>query len=132
MTLFVDTSAFYALLDERDAHHERAVRAWCLAETRFGAVWTSNYVLVETCALLQSRLGMSAVRRFEDAILLPVEVYWVPEEVHRTASAMHRAADLGRLSLVDCSSFEVMRRRGIRHVFCFDKHFERRGFEILP
>jgi predicted nucleic acid-binding protein len=28
MRIFIDTSAFYALLDRDDAHHPRAKRAW--------------------------------------------------------------------------------------------------------
>jgi len=35
------------------------------------------------------------------------------------------------LSLVDCVSFEVMRRIGMNRVFCFDPHFEEHGFEVL-
>lgn len=34
-------------------------------------------------------------------------------------------------SAVDCASFAIMRRFGIRRVFTFDKHFRTAGFEIL-
>jgi predicted nucleic acid-binding protein len=33
---------------------------------------------------------------------------------------------------VDCSSFEVMRRGGIRRVLTLDRHFREQGFESLP
>ena len=36
-----------------------------------------------------------------------------------------------RLSLVDCVSFDVMRRLGLNRVFCFDQHFEEQGFDIV-
>ncbi len=36
-----------------------------------------------------------------------------------------------RLSLVDCSSFEVMHRRGIDRCFAFDRHFRQQGFTPL-
>jgi predicted nucleic acid-binding protein len=36
------------------------------------------------------------------------------------------------LSLVDCVSFEVMRRTGIRKAFAFDRHFQDYGYEIYP
>ncbi len=36
------------------------------------------------------------------------------------------------LSLVDCCSFESMRRRGIRTAFAYDAHFAQQGFELLP
>jgi predicted nucleic acid-binding protein len=37
-----------------------------------------------------------------------------------------------RLSLVDCTSFEVMRRLGITSAFAIDRHFVEQGFEVLP
>ena len=33
---------------------------------------------------------------------------------------------------VNCVSFEIMRQRGLRRVFAFDKHFEEQGFDVVP
>jgi predicted nucleic acid-binding protein len=41
-------------------------------------------------------------------------------------------ADRRQLSLVDCSSFETMRRLGIKKVFSFDEHFREQDFEVIP
>ena len=37
-----------------------------------------------------------------------------------------------RLSLVDCVSFEFMRRQGISDVLGLDRHFEEAGYRLLP
>jgi predicted nucleic acid-binding protein len=37
-----------------------------------------------------------------------------------------------RLSFVDCSSFEVMRKRGITRALAVDGHFDEHGFEQIP
>jgi len=37
-----------------------------------------------------------------------------------------------RVSLVDCGSFYVMRRLGIKRAFTFDRHFTEQGFECVP
>jgi predicted nucleic acid-binding protein len=42
------------------------------------------------------------------------------------------AADKKRLSLVDCISFNIMRRLGIKSAFAFDRHFKEQGFECIP
>jgi predicted nucleic acid-binding protein len=42
------------------------------------------------------------------------------------------AADRRGPSLVDFSSFEIMRRLGIRSAFTFDRHFRQYGFETFP
>jgi len=34
-------------------------------------------------------------------------------------------------TLVDCTSFEVMRSRSITTAFAFDEHFEEQGFATL-
>lgn len=37
-----------------------------------------------------------------------------------------------RLSLVDCTSFELMRRLGLTDVLALDTGFARQGFNLLP
>jgi predicted nucleic acid-binding protein len=44
---------------------------------------------------------------------------------------MERFADK-RLSLTDCSSFELMARLGLSGAFTFDRDFRDCGFEMLP
>ena len=66
--IFVDTSALYSLLDRNDANHTAASELWrhLLADDEH--LVTSNYVLVETAALVQGRLGMAAARDFHESI----------------------------------------------------------------
>jgi len=130
--IFVDTSAFYALLDGDDAGHSRALKVWEGKPPGEGDLATTNYVVLETMALLQSRLGMPAVRVFRDAILPLARIEWIDEVVHAQAVAAFIAADRRGLSLVDLSSFETMRRLGIRSAFTFDRHFRQYGFQTVP
>lgn len=130
--IFVDTSAFYALLDEDDAEHSRGLKLWEGDPPAEGGLVTTNYVVLESLALLQSRLGMPAVRVFRDVILPLVRIEWIDETVHAQAMSAFVAADRRGLSLVDLSSFETMRRLGIRSVFTFDRHFRQYGFKTVP
>jgi predicted nucleic acid-binding protein len=130
--IFVDTSAFYALLDGDDAEHSRALNLWEREPPGEGGLVTTNYVVLEAMALLQARLGMAAVRMFHDAVLPLVHVDWIDEIVHGQAVSAFITADRRGLSLVDLSSFETMRRLGIRSAFTFDRHFRQYGFETLP
>lgn len=131
MSVFVDTSAFMAVLNADEEMHPAAEKIWThLISSRLPLV-VSNYILVETFALVQSRLGMEAVRNFQDDVYPLLRVEWVDEATHRAGAAAVLSAGRRRLSLVDCVSFEVMRRLGLRCVFCFDPHFEEQGFERL-
>ena len=131
MRIFIDTSAFYALLDRDDAHHPRAKRALTDILKAAHTLVTSNDILVETFALLQNRLGIVAARAFHDEILPLINIEFVALGTHRSGVTALLSASRRDLSLVDCVSFEVMRTLGINTVFAFDKHFKEQGFAMV-
>ena len=132
MRVFADTSAFFAVLDADDRNHDAARQTWEELLTREAVLVCSNYVLVETLALVQNRLGIPAVRTFQEDIIPVLNVEWVDEPVHQVGIASVLAAARKELSLVDCISFEIMRRLGIKTAFTFDRYFEEQGFSCLP
>jgi predicted nucleic acid-binding protein len=129
MTSFVDTSALYAVLDADDAFHPAARASWDRILSGSEELITSNYVLVETAALAQARLGREGAAALFRVIVPALEVEWVTPADHAAAVSAWLAARRRGLSLVDCASFEVMRRLGLRRAFAFDRHFEQEGFE---
>jgi uncharacterized protein len=131
MRTFIDTSAFYALLDRDDANNQKAKKVWTGLLGADQPLVTSNYILVEAFALMQNRLGLEAVRGFQEDILPLVEIEFVSPELHRSGIAALLSAARRSLSLVDCVSFELMRSSGIRTVFAFDSHFKEQGFVVL-
>ena len=130
--IFVDTSTFYAVLDRDDDVHCAARDTWVQLVTDGTALVSSNYVLVECFALVQARLGVAAARAFNDAMLPVVEILWVSPEDHQAAVHAVLTANRRDLSLVDCASFQLMRRWAVRQAFAFDRHFVEQGFEIIP
>ncbi len=132
MRIFIDTSAFYALLDRDDENHRKGKRAWIDILEAGHTLMTNNYILVETFALLQSRLGLDAVRGFQEDVVPLVHVEFITSELHRSGIAALLSASRRRLSLVDCVSFEVMRYSGIKTAFTFDSHFKEQGFSVIP
>lgn len=131
MTVYADTSAFYAMFDAADANHERAARSWSELVRNRNRALTSNYVIVENCALLERRLGMSAVRRFVDDVVPALSVTWVDEPLHDSGLNATLAAGKNGPSLVDCVSFAIIRRLSVAKAFAFDKHFIDQGIPCL-
>jgi len=131
MAVFIDTSAIFAFLDADDARHAAAAEIWSSLGRRAEILLTHNYVLLEAAALIQGRLGQDALRDFLEAIAPLLTIIWIDESVHGAAAAALLTAGRHDLSLVDCASFEVMRRAGIRTFFAFDPHFEEMGFETV-
>lgn len=131
MSVFVDTSALYALLDRRDPEHDAARRAFTdLADA--GPLISHNYVVVEAEALVRYRLGSHAARALLGELVPALDLIWVDEATHQAAVAAYLSDRAPRVSLVDAVSFEVMRGRGLTRAFAFDADFVREGFKTLP
>jgi predicted nucleic acid-binding protein len=132
MNIFIDTSAFLAILNASDRFHPPAREAWnelLISEVTF---FTSNYILLETTALLQHRFGIEALRLFEGDLVPVIEICWIDQPIHEQGMSALLVANRRDLSLVDCTSFEIMRQSGLKKVFTFDPHFREQGFEALP
>lgn len=132
MSLFVDTSALLAIIDGDQAGHHEVARVWHRLLDSERTLFTSNYVLVETFALVQRRLGIGAVRDVANVLLPFLQTLWVDEGVHAAALASLFAAGRRQLSLVDCASFELMRRSGLNDALALDRDFTMQGFNVLP
>jgi predicted nucleic acid-binding protein len=128
VSVFVDTSALIALLDRDDPEHGRMSAAWLDGLESGEGLLTSNYVVLESCAVAQRRFGMAAVRVLLDEILPLAHVEWIQEKDHALGATALLAAGRRHVSLVDCVSFAVMRRLRVRQCLATDPHFAEQGF----
>ena len=131
MSVFADTSGLYALLFESEESHADVIQVFRDTLTGERPLWTTSYVLVETIALLQSRVGLEPVRVFDEHVLPMLSVEWVSEALHRRGARCVLKENRRRLSLVDCVSFEFMHEMGIEDVLGLDRHFEEAGYRLL-
>jgi predicted nucleic acid-binding protein len=92
---------------------------------------SSNYILLETMVILKNKIGIEAVKVLKNDILPVIKTYWIDEDIHNFCVNTQIAADRKKVSLIDYTSFEIMRRLDIRLAFTFDSHFKDMGFEIL-
>lgn len=129
--VFVDTSGILAVLNADDHHHKAARPVWQRLIEEEGDLITTNYVMVELLAIAQHRLGIEAIRVIQEDMVPLFVMEWIDAPVHHAAVTALLTAGRKKLSLVDCVSFEVMRRRGLKHVFAVDRHFKEQGFEVI-
>ena len=126
----MDTSAFYASLNEDDAHHLAARQA--LEHLKEADLFTTNYVLLECTGLLQKRKGLPLAQTFLTRTTNALEILWIDEALHREAVSLWEKSHRRGLSLVDCASFAAMRHASIRQAAAFDEHFADQGFDLIP
>ncbi|MEK7667662.1 MAG: PIN domain-containing protein [Gemmatimonadota bacterium] len=132
MTVFADTSALYALLVRTEEGHAEVAAVFSRLLRGRRSLVTSNYVVLETAALLQRRIGLPAVRDFAERIAPLLTLRWITEPVHRRAMDRLIRADRRGVSLVDCTSFEVMEAEAITEAFALDRDFAEAGFRLVP
>jgi uncharacterized protein len=133
--ILVDTGAWYALSDNQERHHGRAVTFFArLTRGEFGRIVTTDYILDETYTLLRMRLGLGSVRSLRDLLVdsRSVQVVRVSDRDFENAVELMLAHGDKRWSLTDCTSFVLMRELEIPNSFTFDHNFEQAGLRALP
>ena len=131
--IFVDTSFFYALLDERDADHEEAVRLAKAVHHRQIPLLTSWEVVVETVTLLRVRHSYRAAMVFIEEILPHLNVIYLDEAGRSKAlEAFRRLSRDKEISLCDAISYVVV-TESPEPLPClaFDEDFRRMGLTVL-
>ena len=132
MSAFLDTSAAYALMVSTEEGHREVLREFRGLLEAGRTLWATSYVVVETVALLQHRIGLAPVRDLVEHVVPVLSVVWVSEALHRRGVERLLREDRRALSLVDCVSFEFMRAQGLREALALDAHFSEFGYRLLP
>jgi len=131
-TALVDTSGFYALTDPRDDHHEDGLATQQHLIAQRYRLFTTNFIVAETHALLLNRLGYHvALRALEDIDRSTTRILRVTATDERRAREILVQYDDKAFSLTDATSFVVMERLGIPRAFTFDRNFRQYGFPPL-
>ncbi len=133
LRVFVDTSAFVALLRRDDAHHAGAERIQQRLKAERVRLVTTNFVVAETHALLLRHLGGAAAREFLNGVdggHMAVLVRAEPADAVGARTTIYRQTDKD-YSLCDAISFAVMTRLDLRQAWAFGRHFGQYGWEVL-
>ena len=120
MSVFVDSSVWFAAAHRRDRRNSRAKELLATAEP----LVTSDHVLIETWRLLHHFLSAQAAERFWEGLREGVATVAVTTEADLQA-AWHIGGDFPDqdFSLVDRTSFALMIRLGIVRAMSFDSDF---------
>src|SRR5205814_8404836 len=130
--IFFDTSGFFALVDERDPVHAKAV-AWIEVQRKKIRPVSTEWIVGETCTLLVARKRPHLVARFLDYVESSAALLLVnPDDtLLECAKALIRQQAKQGYSFVDCISFCLMKERSIRNALTTDEHFRMAGFTAL-
>lgn len=131
--VFVDTGAWYALVDADDPDHGRVVP--CFRAHR-GRLITSNFVFDEAITLTRYRLGWPVASRLgaqlragQVALVERVTPIEIDEEAAWAIFSSYRDKSL---SFTDCTSFALVKRLDIDLCLAIDSDFRSFGLHCIP
>src|SRR3989338_5924952 len=123
--IFIDTSAFLAIENRRDAHHIRAIEARDRCAKHHERLITSDYVLDESYTIIRLRAGHPIAVQFGEAMqgsaLLRIEP--ITSDILSHAWRIFKKFADHAFSFTDCTSFALMEHLRIESAFTFDAHF---------
>jgi predicted nucleic acid-binding protein len=130
---FVDTAAWRALIDRRDAKHGAAAAEMNRLIQRGTRLITSDYVVDEACTLIRARVGAHASVQFLDLLdkTVALALEWIGPDRFESARTLFRKHPDQGFSFTDCTSFVLMEELGITDVLTTDQHFRVKGFRPL-
>lgn len=128
--IFLDTLFVVALVNRRDQYHRQATE---LSERFEGhPLLTTDAVLLEIGNALAKGYKREAVEIIEGFLNSDeTEIVHLTPELFQQAFELYQTYQDKEWGLIDCVSFVVMRKRGIRQALTFDRHFAQAGFQVL-
>ena len=130
--IFVDTSAIAAISFIKDEFHSRA-ELW-FSENQKENFIVTNLVVMEILNWVRYKGGRKIAVEVGEKLYLgdDIDIVKVTSEDEKNAWSVFKKLDGRGVSMVDCTSFVVMKRLKIKKVFAFDSDFAKAGFTVLP
>ena len=133
--IFVDTGAFLAIENRRDANHRRALAFRDESLEAGELLVTSDYVLDESYTIIRLRAGHAIAVEFGEAVRTSrvLRVESVTPQILDRAWVIFKTFSDNTFTFTDCTSFGLKEELGITTVFTVDEHFRQYGaFTVKP
>lgn len=134
--VFVDTSAWFAILNPEDERHQIMSTAYSELLQSETEIVTSNTVVGESFTMLRSGAKRIPDLAFQFLATIQstqhIQVLFVDRDLEERAYRWLIQYRDHLLSFVDATSFACMESYGIDAVFTLDKDFVTAGFQIYP
>ena len=130
--VFIDTSGWAELFVATESYHQQAKEWFTQARKQNIELVTSNYVVAELVALLNSPLRVPRYQLFQyvDAVKTAfyVNIIYIDAAIETAAWSLLKSRADKTWSLVDATSFIIMQKLGLQEALTTDHHFEQAGF----
>jgi len=129
--VFLDTVGVIAVLDSADQWHSAAEQAYQGLRADSASFVTTEFVLLECGNAAARRPYRHAIVQLRDGLQRKGDLIIPTPSDCVSAWRAYEHGRIGGPSIIDCVSFQVMRRLGLVQVFTNDAHFADAGFDVL-
>jgi predicted nucleic acid-binding protein len=135
--VFVDTGAFYALMDRNDPYFVVANKIWSELIKVGSVFYISNYILSETYTLLRYKISYEVAEKYLEVIKEcqeknRIKIKYAQPQVEEEAQKLLLRLKEHDLSYTDAISFAMLKAFDVKKAFSFDAHFQLAGITLLP
>jgi predicted nucleic acid-binding protein len=130
MKVFVDTAAWIALINQRDALHNSALEISKNLRQKQASLVTTEFVLLEVAdGLCNLPIRLNTINFIDGLYQLPkLKIIRLDKILFDAGWQLYKQRLDKEWSLTDCISFVVMRYESITQAFTSDRHFEQARF----
>jgi predicted nucleic acid-binding protein len=118
--VFVDSSFWVAISDDRDQWHSRAV---AIRQHVVSGVKVLDFGVSESLTIVGSRKGGKPAQRLYEVFRDSCTILYADSELLEAAMERHLKHD-GQLSVADCATVEAMLQTDDRNILSFDSDFD--------
>lgn len=131
--LFLDTAYIYALFNNRDQWHPRALEWQMKLDAEQRPLLTTEFVCIEIANGLASlkfrQAAAHIIRSLQETAL--VRIIPASAELFQQALSLYEQRPDKDWGMTDCASFVVMAENNLTDALTTDEHFRQAGFKAL-
>lgn len=137
MKIFIDTSAFLAILASDQNLHFQAKEILLELQQQHAIFFTSSFVLSETYTRIIYDLHLKIAEKFHQMIISGEEtgfmrVFWLDQLIDEEIYKIYKKFSEHKLSYTDASSYLLVKKFHLDAIFTFDRAFKKVGLSVKP
>jgi len=137
MTCYIDASAWQAILNKNDVHHEAAAEYFRELLENNSKLVTNNRAVDEALVAIKQEVGADFAQKFlniidESVLTVNLRTDWISRRLRRNALHQFVKNTDPAVTLEHLYIFETVKRKKVDILFSFDKNLQFLGLPLMP
>ncbi len=136
-TVFIDSSAWIAILDKNNPNHDISRGYYENLLNKSIRLVTNNFCIDNTISFLKSTIGDEQAKKFlsvidESVLTINLRVDWISRRIRRNALELYLNSSNSKLALHHFYIQESLKRKRVDFIFSFDPLLKEFDFPVMP